>query len=140
VGIRVAESFEALIISSDQELGRILAARLGEYGVTSARGSLPDAEQILLSRDSVRLLFCDSRLIKQVYPGLHRAIRSLQSRLLPVILKHPSETDTILQIQGLENVEIIAPPFEGAAIDQIIQKAIVMKPSVSSGSAPEEEH
>jgi DNA-binding NtrC family response regulator len=134
----VAELFEALIISSEQEDGRILAARLGEHGITPSYCSPLDAEQIVLSRESVRLVFCDSRLIKQVYPGLRRAIHLRQSRVLPVILKHPGETETSLQVRGLENVEIIAPPFEGAAIERIIQKAIVMTPSVSSGDSPEE--
>jgi DNA-binding NtrC family response regulator len=134
----VAESFEALIISSEQELGRILAARLGEHGITPSYCSPFDAEHIVLSRESVHLVFCDSCLIKQVYPGLRRAIHSRQPRVLPVILKHPGETETSLQAWGLENAEIIAPPFEGAAIERIIQKAIVMTPSVSSGDSPEE--
>ena len=134
----MAESFVALIISSDQEDGRILAARLGEYGVTPVSCSPLEAEQIVLSCDSVQLVFCDSHLINEVCPGLRRAICSRQSRVLPIILKQPGDTETSLQVQGLENMEIVAPPFEGAAIEQIIQKAIVMKLLVSSGDSPEE--
>jgi DNA-binding NtrC family response regulator len=120
----VAESFEALIISSDQEHGRILAARLGEHGISPAYCSPLDAEQTVLSRDSVCLVFCDSRLIKQVCPSLRRAIHSRQSKVLLVIFKCPGGAEGSFQIQGLEDVDFIAPPFEGAAIEQIIRKVI----------------
>jgi DNA-binding NtrC family response regulator len=129
----VAELFEALIISSEQEDGRILAARLGEYGITPSYCSPLDAEQIVLSRDSVRLVFCDSRLIKQVYPSLRRAIHSRQSRVLPVIFKCPGGAEGSLQIQGLEDVDFIAPPFEGDAIEQIIKKVIATEESHEEG-------
>jgi hypothetical protein len=124
MGMYGSESFEALIISSEQEHGRILAARLGEYGVTPAYCSPLDAERIVLSRESVRLVFCDSCLIKQVYPSLLRVVHARQSRVLPVIFKSPSETEGDLQIQGLVDVDFIAPPFEGAVIEQIIRKVI----------------
>ena len=130
----VAELFEALIISSEQEDGRILAARLGEHGITSSYCSPLDAEQIVLSRESVRLVFLDSRLIKQFYPSLRRAVHSRQSRVLPVIFKCPGGAEGSLQIQGLEDVDFIAPPFEGAAIEQIIKKVI------ASEESPEECH
>jgi len=130
----VAELFEALIISSEQEDGRILAARLGEHGITPTYCSPLDVEQIVLSRDSVRLVFCDTRLIKQVYPSLRRAGHSRQSRVLPVIFKCPGGAEGSLQIQGLEDVDFIAPPFEGAAIEQIIKKVI------ASEESPEEGH
>ena len=129
----MAESFEALIISFDQEHGRILAARLGEHGITPAYSSPLDAEQTVLSRDSVRLVFCDSRLIKQVYPSLRRAIHSRQSRILPVIFKCPGGAEGSLQIQDLEHVDFIAPPFEGAAIEQIIRKLIAVEESPEEG-------
>ena len=124
MGVYVAESFEALIISSEQEHGRILAARLGEYGVTPAYCCPLDAEQTVLSREAIRLVFCDSRLIEQVYPSLCRAVHARQSRVLPVIFKCPGETEGSLPIQRLVDVDFIAPPFEGAAIEKIIRKVI----------------
>ena len=130
----MSESFEALIISSEQEPGRILAARLGEHGITPSYCSPPDAEQIVLSRKLIRLVFCDSRLIKQVYPSLSHAVHSRQSRVLPVIFKCPGETEDSLQIQRFEDIDFIAPPFEGAAIEQIIKKVI------ASEEPPEEGH
>ena len=129
----MAESFEVLIISFDQEHGRILAARLGEHGITPAYCSPLDAEQIALSRESVRLVFCDGRLIKQVYPSLRRAIHSRQSRVLPVIFKCRGGAEGSLQIQGLEDVDFIAPPFESAAIEQIIKKVIASEESSEEG-------
>ena len=129
----VAELFEALIISSEQEHGRILAARLGEHGITPSYCSPLDAEQIVLSRESVRLVFCDSHLIKQVYPSLRRAIHSRQSRVLPVIFKCPGETEGSLPIQRLVDVDFIAPPFEGDAIEQIIKKVIAREESPEEG-------
>jgi DNA-binding NtrC family response regulator len=125
----VAESFEALIVTSEQEYGRILAARLGEHGITPIYRSSLDAEQTILSRESIRLVFCDSDAIEQVYPSLRRVIHSRQSRILPVILKYPGEAEGSLRIQGLEDVDFIAPPFEGAAIEQMIQKAILSEES-----------
>jgi DNA-binding NtrC family response regulator len=129
----VAESFEALIISSEQEHGRILAARLGEHGITPAYCCPLDVEQTVLCRESVRLVFCDSRLIKQVYPSLRRAVHARQSRVLPVIFKSPGETEGSLQIPGLVDVDFIAPPYEGAAIDQIIKKVIATEESSEAG-------
>jgi DNA-binding NtrC family response regulator len=129
----VAELFEALIISSELEDGRILAARLGEHGITPTYCSPLDVEQIVLSRDSVRLVFCDTRLIKQVYPSLRRAGHSRQSRVLPVIFKCPGGAEGSLQIQGLEDVDFIAPPFEGDAIEQIIKKVIAREESPEEG-------
>lgn len=126
---QVAESFEALIISSERENARILAARLGEHGVVPTYCSPLDAPDTVLSRKSVRLVFCDSRLIHQVFPGLQGVIESRKSPVLPVILTHPGEAEAGLQINGLHDVEIIAPPFEGFVIEQIIQKAIASEES-----------
>jgi DNA-binding NtrC family response regulator len=120
----MAESFEALIISSERERGRILATILGEHGVVPTYCFPLDAAQTLLSRESIYLAFFDIRLVTEVYPGLRHVICSRQLRILPVIFTHPDGAETSLQIQGLEDVDFIAHPFEGAAIEQIIQKAI----------------
>ena len=129
--MQVAESFEALIISSERENARILAARLGEHGVVPTYCSPLDAPYTVLSRKSVRLVFCDSRLIEQVFPGLRGVIESRKSPVLPVILTRPGEAG--LQIKGLEEVEIIAPPFEGPVIEQIIQKALASEETREQG-------
>ena len=137
---QVAESFEALVISSERERGRILAAILGEHGVVTTHCSPLEAEQTVLSRDSVRLAFCDSRSFNEVYPDLRHVIHSRQSRIVLVIFTNPGEPETSLQIQGLEDVDFISPPFESAAIAQIIQKAIARKRAIASEESNEEGH
>jgi DNA-binding NtrC family response regulator len=129
----VSESFDALIISSERENARILAARLGEHGITPTYCSPLDAEQTVSSRESVRLVFCDSRVIKEVYPSLRRAIQSQQRQILPVIFTQLGEAEARGQIKDLEDFEIIAPPFEGAVIEQLIQKAITSEESPKYG-------
>lgn len=129
----MAESFEALIISSERENARILAARLGEHGIVPTYCSPLDAPHTVLSRKSVRLVFCDSRLIHRVFRGLRGAIESRKSPVLPVILTRPGEAEAGLQIKGLEDVEVIAPPFGGPVIEQIIQKALASEETREEG-------
>ena len=116
-----------MIVFSNAERGRILAAILGHCGLMPAFCSTLKEARRLSSREAIRLVFCEERLTDGRFDELLEET-SARTKLPLIVVLSGSDLESHLEARQLGAFECIREPFSEKEINGIVHDALLSVP------------
>lgn len=115
--------WEVLVVSSNVEGRRALAAMLRQENIDPiCAGTVRECQSILL-KETVGLVFCDAELSDGTYRDLIRASRAMKSRARVVVTSEEGEWDDYLEAMRLGAFDVIASPCRPTDVEWMVIQA-----------------
>jgi DNA-binding NtrC family response regulator len=115
--------WEVLVVSSDVEKRRELAAILRRENIDAIRAGTVRECRAILAKDGVGLIFCDKQLPDGTYRDLITASRAMKSRARVVVTSHEGEWDEYLEAMRLGAFDVIASPCRPTDVEWMVIQA-----------------
>lgn len=115
--------WEVLVVSSDVEKRRELAAILRRENIDAIRAGTVRECRAILAKDGVGLIFCDKQLLDGTYRDLIAASRAMKSRARVVVTSHEGEWDEYLEAMRLGAFDVIASPCRPTDVEWMVIQA-----------------
>jgi two-component system, NtrC family, response regulator PilR len=115
--------WEVLVVSSDVEKRRELAAILRRENIDAIRAGTVRECRAILAKDGVGLIFCDKQLLDGTYRDLIAASRAMKSRARVVVTSHEAEWDEYLEAMRLGAFDVIASPCRPTDVEWMVIQA-----------------
>lgn len=126
---------QALVAFSDSEHSQIVAVFLGHCGLIPVLCSSLTEAQILLRRESIRLVICEEQLSDATFRDLAQAISQLRSGLPLVVFSRLGNWKLHSEALQAGAFDCISPPLRERQIEDIVYKALLSVP-VRTGETP----
>jgi len=115
---------EALIVSNNPELSRIVSAMLGSCGLETKRCSTLKEARTMLASNSIQMVFCENFLLDGSFRELLRAIADSRRGIPVVVLSSLGGWQSHREAIESGAFGCIAPPFRSREIEQIVNQAL----------------
>jgi len=115
--------WEVLVVSSDVERRRGLAAILRRESIDPICAGTVCECQSILAKGGVGLVFCDSQLFDGTYRDLITASRAMKSRARVVVTSHDGNWDEYLEAMRLGAFDVIASPCRPTDVEWMVIQA-----------------
>jgi DNA-binding NtrC family response regulator len=120
----MVDMLEALIVSNNPELSRIVGAMLGNCGLRSVLCPGVESAKAMLSEKSIRLIFCADCLADGSFRDLLDG--TANSRFMPpvVVLRCTEEPQGYPEVLSSGVFDCFALPFRSRKLEGIVNRAL----------------
>jgi DNA-binding NtrC family response regulator len=116
--------WEALILSNDLDLRRVLGRLLAANHMDFSYASSIETCKEIVARECVGLIFWDSHTWDGTYRDLARSMRSLDPRVKIVVISHSDDWNEHLSTTQMGAFGIIPFPCEPTDVEWVLSRAV----------------